>query len=219
MNGPHARGSATSDPVSTITETVLVLTADERGRLRRTDSVEALVGGAMLADLAHDGLLALRKTRSDGAILRLSATPGDAVSASVIAALSRDPTLDPRLLTGIGRVAYDEGVERLIVTGAAVRESSRVLGFSARTRTRLADEHAADNTRAALQHAASDSDPVDGRIATIVTLLDGAGELDRLLGGRAAMHASSAAQSRELLRSIVLAVGAAAASAATSASH
>ncbi|WP_203580527.1 GOLPH3/VPS74 family protein [Microbacterium hibisci] len=206
-----------------IAEEILVLTTDDRGRLERSDGREALVGGAVLAELALGGSIVLDTADDATAPVRTTSTPADDRLAAAAAAAD-GAELTPELVARIGRKAYDTEVERLVDSGVVVREESRLLGLVPRTRVALSSEAAGAAARAALIEATA-GDGVDARTATIIALLDGAGELERVVGGRAApaarRHAlqegQPASQIAAVLHRISAAVGAAAAAAVAAA--
>ncbi|MGX1701339.1 GOLPH3/VPS74 family protein [Microbacterium sp. NPDC055357] len=212
----------------TITEQILLLTADRRGWLHRSDATEALVGGAVLADLVLDSVIDLAATdadRTDVRIVRIVRIADAAALGAAAECLPRDAPLTPGLVSRVGSRSYDDAVTRLVRRGLVVREEGRVLGLVPRTRVRLADDRVAEDARDELRHAASGRIEMDQRVATVVTLLDGAGVLDRIVGGyeahaardRIAQDTTAAEQVAQVLHGISIVAGAASAAATAAA--
>lgn len=209
----------------TITEQILLLTADRRGWLHRSDATEALVGGAVLVDLVLDSVIDLAATDADRTDVRIVRIADAAALGAAAECLPRDAPLTPGLVSRVGSRSYDDAVARLVRRGLVVREEGRVLGLVPRTRVRLADDRVAEDARDELRHAASGRIEMDQRVATVVTLLDGAGVLDRIVGGyeahaardRIAQDTTAAEQVAQVLHGISIVAGAASAAATAAA--
>lgn len=209
----------------TITEQILLLTADRRGWLHRSDATEALVGGAVLVDLVLDSVIDLAATDADRTDVRIVRIADAAALGAAAECLPRDAPLTPGLVSRVGSRSYDDAVTRLVRRGLVVREEGRVLGLVPRTRVRLADDRVAEDARDELRHAASGRIEMDQRVATVVTLLDGAGVLDRIVGGyeahaardRIAQDTTAAEQVAQVLHGISIVAGAASAAATAAA--
>ncbi|MFB8387853.1 GPP34 family phosphoprotein [Microbacterium sp. NPDC055910] len=209
----------------TITEQILLLTADRRGWLHRSDATEALVGGAVLVDLVLDSVIDLAATDADRTDVRIVRIADAAALGAAAECLPRDAPLTPGLVSRVGSRSYDDAVTRLVRRGLVVREEGRVLGLVPRTRVRLADDRVAEDARDELRHAASGRIEMDQRVATVVTLLDGAGVLDRIVGGyeahaardRIEQDTTAAEQVAQVLHGISIVAGAASAAATAAA--
>lgn len=207
-----------------MSEELLVLTADEHGRLRRNDVTEALVGGAVLADLIVTGVVTLEPSDADASVVRATSLPDAARLGSAADALPDDPILTPELVEVLGWAAYDVEVERLLASGTVVRERTRFLGLLPRDHLSLVRASATEDAWLALRSAMEDADGIDRRGATLIALLDGVGALDDLIAGhaptlsRARFSTGSAAESvTDLLRDISSVAGTASAAATAAA--
>ncbi|TQJ32671.1 GPP34 family phosphoprotein [Microbacterium sp. SLBN-146] len=168
-----------------VAEELLVLTADERGRLQRTEVTEALVGGAVLAELIVTGVVSIEPTGPDASVVRATSASDAARLGTAVDALSGSAVLTPELVEIVGWAAYDVEVERLLASGMLVHEPTRFLGLVPRVYLRLVQVSAAEDAWADLRRAMGDPDGIDRRIATMIALLDGVGALDDMIGTRA----------------------------------
>jgi hypothetical protein len=207
-----------------ISEELLVLTADERGRLPRTRVTEALVGGAVLADLIVAGVVTIEPSGPDASVVRTTCASDATRLGSAAEALSSDAVLTPELVEIVGWAAYDVEVQRLLASGMLVHERTRFLGILPRVHLRLAEATATDDAWTALRTSMDDPDGIDRRIATMIALLDGVGALDDMIGSRTASAVrplssgrSAAERVARLLRDISSVAGAASAAATAAA--
>jgi hypothetical protein len=166
-----------------IAEDVLLLALDdEKGK--PVPTVEPLLGGALLAELALMGVVAIppKEGWTEPKVVLLAPTDmTDPVLAAARDVVAAKPRRAADLVTRLGRGQAGPLADRLAARGMVRREQTHVLGLFPSTRWPAADLAYENALRAHLAAVLAGQSDVDARSATVIALLHGAGAVGRLV--------------------------------------
>lgn len=155
---------------------LLVLLDDETGRLAASESIQALLGGALLTELAlagavevgaKEGLLRRRKVR----VAEPTPPLADPSLRRALATVMEKERTAEDLVPRLGKKVRDDLLGRLQERGMLRREDSTVLGVFSRTRWPAEDTAHEHALRDRLQDALVGGVDPDARTAALIALL------------------------------------------------
>ena len=162
-----------------IAEDVLVLLLDdEKGTVPSSVSLQPLLGGALLIELALAEQVRVVRNgpwRSAKVHVTDAPAPGDPVLAEAWRTVAAKPRTAQDLVNRLGRGRKEVLAERLAQRGILRRSDERVLGMFPRTRWPSADPRREEDLRRALTAALVGGQEPDPRTAALVALLHAVG--------------------------------------------
>lgn len=163
---------------------LLLLIHPEKGSIV-TSHADAVLGGALLSELALEGAVELNgRTRFRSG--RVSPVAGhtavvDPLLASALEIVA-EKARSPRDLVGrVGRRRLDTIAGRLVERGTVVAHETRVLGIFRRRRWSIVDPAERDRLLTSLDAALTSPVPPDARACALLGLLGAAGVVERLV--------------------------------------
>lgn len=162
---------------------LLLLLDDETGAQRASASTDTLLGGALLVQLAADGLVQLQPAQSrwrsdDDVVPAPGAATGDPLLQQSLSRVAERPRAAKDLLGPLGKGMRDELLGRLADRGILERQDDKVMGMFSRTRWPAVDSAHEHEVRHHIGQALVHGQLPDQRSAALVALLLGADELD-----------------------------------------
>ena len=157
-----------------IAEDLLLLLLDDRSGKPQTAHLEIALGGAVLVDLALEGLV---EVASHGSLLSSAklrrapgATSGDRILAGALGAVAENQAAQ-RLVVKVGKGLVDPLAERQCRRGVLDRREEKVLGLVTRTRWPSRDPSRKEAIRRALVVILVQRGRPDARSAALIGLL------------------------------------------------
>ncbi len=157
-----------------IAEDLLLLLLDDRSGKPQTAHLEIALGGAVLVDLALEGLV---EVASHGSLLSSAklrrtpgATSGDRILAGALGAVAENQAAQ-RLVVKVGKGLGDPLAERQCRRGVLDRREEKVLGLVTRTRWPARDPSRKEGIRRGLVVILVQSGHADARNAALIGLL------------------------------------------------
>lgn len=161
-----------------VEDVVLLLLHDGVGPPATATTLLHALGGAVLVDLAHRGLVG-----ADGpVVVALGDPPTDPVLRSARATVARWPRTVRSLVPELGADLWKPVVDRLVERGRIRRERTRPLGLHPVTVRPAPDPHHEAALRAHLRAVREGGDRPDVRTAAVLALLSASGALPTLRG-------------------------------------
>ena len=165
-----------------IAEDLLLLLLDDRSGKPQTGYLEIALGGAVLVDLAMEGLVEVASHGSlwgSAKVRRVSAVmPGDRILAGALGTVSENRPAQ-KLVVKIGKGLVDPVAERLHHRGVLDRREEKVLGLVTRTRWPSRDPSRKESIRRGLVVVLVQGGHVDARNAALIGLLLAVNRLHR----------------------------------------
>ncbi|WP_018157167.1 GOLPH3/VPS74 family protein [Demetria terragena] len=167
---------------------ILLLLDDETGKQRAKTFSDALLGGALLAELAATGQLELHKSTSrwqsgDTVAPAPNARPADPILQGALAIIANKPQPAGSLVGPIGKGVSDSLLARLAERGILHRQDDKVLGLFSRTRWPANDSRHEVQVRQDISRALVGGEVPQPRTAALIALLHSANELSVLDNG------------------------------------
>lgn len=161
---------------------LLLLLDDETGSRGSSLAPDAVIGGALLTELAADGLLQLAPSSSrwrseDDVVAVPGAAATDPVLQDALTIVVEKPRAAKELVGPVGKGVADVLLERLAQRGILQRQDDKVLGLFPRTRWPAADSSHEEHVRRRIDAALTGGESPGARIAALIALLDGADQL------------------------------------------
>lgn len=153
---------------------LLLLLDDEKGTTSSWVSVQTVLGGAVLAELALRGLVTVEEEPSAWRSAKVHPTGGaadDPVLDGALATVAEKPRAASDLVDRLGKGLQDTLAERLAERGVLEREDSKVLGIFSRTRWPAADTERETEVRRTLAAVLLEGQEPDERTRALVALL------------------------------------------------
>ncbi len=157
-----------------VEDVVLLLLHDEVGPPATATTLLHALGGAVLVDLAHRGLVA---TDGPTVVALGDDPPTDPVLRSARATVARWPRTVRSLVPELGADLWKPVVDRLVERGRIRRERTRPLGLHPVTVRAAPDPHHEAALRAHLRAVREGGDRPDVRTAAVLALLSASGAL------------------------------------------
>lgn len=163
-------------------DALLLLVRPDKGSLG-TSHVDAVLGGALLSELALVGAVALdgRSRFRTGRVRPVAGVvAADPLLAAALAVVGEKPRCPRDLVGRLGRRRLDAIAQRLLAAGVLVSRESRVLRIFRRRRWELADPAQRDRLLRTLADALDSAAP-EPRARALLALLAAAGPVDRIV--------------------------------------
>jgi hypothetical protein len=168
--------------VTLIAEDLLLLLLDDRSGKPQTAHLEIALGGAVLVDLALEGLVEVATHRSlwgSAKVRRVSAAmPGDRILAGALGTLSENRPAQ-KLVVKVGKGLVEPLSERQCQRGVLDRREEKVLGLVTRTRWPSRDPSRKESIRRGLVVVLVHGGHPDARSAALIGLLLAVNRLHR----------------------------------------
>ena len=159
---------------------LLLLLDDEKGTLAAASSERPLFGGALLTELALEGLVEVEERTSLWRSAKVRAVagraaPGDPLLAAAHATVAQRPRSAQDLAPRLGRGVRDQLLERLVGRGILERREGRILGLFPHTTWPTADVSHERAVRQRLHDVlvtGVDPDPRTGALVALLAAVD-----------------------------------------------
>ena len=159
---------------------LLLLLDDEKGTLAASSNARPLFGGALLVELALDGLVAVEERPSRWRSAKVRAVegkpaPADPVLAAALAVAAERPRSAQDLVNRIGKGVREQLQDRLVDRGVLQRREGRVLGLFPHTTWPALDVRHERALRQRLQDVlvtGLDPDPRTGALVALLAAVD-----------------------------------------------
>lgn len=162
-------------------DVLLLLLDDESGKIAGATTLDAVLGGALLIELALDGLVAVTvpERRWASARVRVSgpALPAEPILRDALRIVREKERRAQDLVPKLGKGRKAELLDRLVQRGLVRREEDRVLGLFPRTRWPAADSRHEQELRGRLHAVLVDGADPDPRTAAVVAVLKAADQV------------------------------------------
>ncbi|MFD9700178.1 GPP34 family phosphoprotein [Lentzea sp. NPDC059081] len=155
----------------------LLLMDDESGTPAAAGTLHYTMGGAVLVELALDGLVDVRDRK---VVLTGDRAPEDPLLRAGWDKVAEKPRSVDTTLLKIGADVWKQVVERLVEHGMVRREEKRVLGLFRTTSLPAADTRREDEVRQRIRAVLVDGADPDPRTAALTALLSASGALPAL---------------------------------------
>ena len=155
---------------------LLLLLDDQKGTLAASGNAQPLFGGALLVELAVDGLVEVEERTSVWRSAKVrpvagATPPADPLLAAALATVAEKPRSAQDLVTRIGKGVREQLQERLVERGVLERRAGRFLGLFPHTTWPAADVDHERSVRRRLQDVLVTGLGPDARTASLVGLL------------------------------------------------
>ena len=170
-----------------IAEDLLLLLLDnETGKITASGYLDPLLGGALLADLAAQGLVEVRKpdrrwTSSKVHPVATTRRPADQMLVEAMAMVTEKPRSAHSLVSRLSKNRKDQVLDRLVKRGLVRREEHLVLGLFSRPRWPAADATQELQLRQELRSVLVDGAEPSPRVAAIVGGLHAIGKAHKII--------------------------------------
>jgi len=175
--GRRAAGRATFVRMTLIAEDLLLLLLDDvKGTVSTWGKTDAVLGGAVLAELAVAGLVTLDENNSIWRTDKVHATGAspaglDPVLAEALATIAEKDRKASTLVTKIGKGLEDRLAAGLAERGMVERKEGKLLGLFPRTTWPAADTTHEDDVRRTITACLVDGAAPDERTGALIALL------------------------------------------------
>lgn len=165
---------------------LLLLLDDESGKVRGSDTIETVLGGAVLAELAILGAVTIGERPSRWRAPKVSAgevVPEDRVLADareIVAEKSRAPQ---DLVNRLGKGMVDTLGDRMAERGILERTDSKLFGLLPRTRWPAADSSHEAEVRRRLEEVLVQYETPDDRTGALVAMLSAVNRVHKIVPG------------------------------------
>lgn len=202
MPDPTPRLPRYSRLVLLVEDVLLLLIRPDTGCLG-TSHGDAVLGGALLSELALDGAVELdgRSRFRNGRVRPVAgATVDDPLLAAALAVVAEKPRCPRDLVGRLCRGRLDAIAERLVACGVILPRETRVLGVFRRRRWQLVDPGLRDRLLHDVGEALASPDDPDARTRALLALLAAAGPVDKLAAPPGLRRGDVRRRARELAR-------------------
>jgi hypothetical protein len=158
---------------------LLLLLDDEKGTMAAASHERPLFGGALLIELALDGVVEVAEKTSVWRTAKVQAVPGataeDPLLAAALAEVAEKPRSAQDLTSRIGKGVRDQLLDRLVSRGLVERHETKVLGLFPHTTWPAADlgrERAVRQQLQAVLVSGLDPDPRTGALVALLASVD-----------------------------------------------
>lgn len=176
-----------------VEELALLLMDDESGTPAAAGALYYTIGGAVLVELALEGLVELR----DDKVVTAGGAPEDPLLRAGYERVAEKPRSVHSVLARIGADQWPRVVDRLVERGVVAREKKRVLGLFRVTTLPATDTVHEEEVRQRIRAVLVDGETPDARTAALTALLSASGALP-VLRPKLAWSSEVARRAKEL---------------------
>lgn len=176
-----------------VEDLALLLMDDESGTPAAAGTLYYAMGGAVLVELALEGLVEVR----DGKVHTVGGAPEDPLLRSGYEKAAEKPRSVHSLLARIGADMWTRVVDRLVERGLIAREKKRVLGLFRMNTLPATDTGHEEEVRQRIRAVLVDGETPDARTAALTALLSASGALP-VLRPKLAWSSEVARRAKEL---------------------
>ena len=166
-------------------DVLLLLLDDQSGKITTTTSLDNVLGGAVLIELALDGQVDVtvpERRWASGKVRPVGAPePVDPVLRDALAVIAEKERRAQDLVPRLGKGRRDELLDRLVERGLVRREEDRVLGLFPRRRWPAADSAHEEQIRRSLHSALVNGQEPDPRTAAIIAILSAVDQAHKVI--------------------------------------
>lgn len=163
-------------PTLVAEDLLLLLLDDEKGTLAAASHARPVLGGALLVELALEGLVEVEERTSVWRSAKVrsvagAAPPGDPLLAAALGIVAERPRAAQDLVGRLGKGAREQLLQRLVERGVLERRDGRILGLFPHTTWPAADVEHERQVRQRLQDVLVTGVDPDARTAALAGLL------------------------------------------------